>query len=110
MTFGRSCTTPPASAGMSVFVQNRAAPTRALSMMPPSAITALTGVTAVSWSDRRFMALSFSSLPQRFERGAQLRGEEFRLFPGGEMTAFVDLVVVGEVRIGPPGPALRRLK
>src|SRR5262244_147636 len=43
------------------------------------------------------------------ERRADLFGEELRLFPGGEVAAPVDLVVVDEVGVGPLGPAARRL-
>src|SRR5215467_12821727 len=43
------------------------------------------------------------------ERRADLFGEELRLFPGGEVAALVDLVVVDEVGVGPLGPAPRRL-
>src|SRR5499427_7336419 len=43
------------------------------------------------------------------ERRADLFGEELRLFPGGEVAALVDLVVVDEVGVGPLGPAARRL-
>src|SRR5215470_14920646 len=42
------------------------------------------------------------------ERRADLFGEELRLFPGGEVAALGDLVVVDEVGIGPFGPAARR--
>src|SRR5215216_4184429 len=41
------------------------------------------------------------------ERGAELGTEEFRLFPGGEVAALVDLVEVDQVAIGAPGPCLR---
>ena len=39
-----------------------------------------------------------SSANQR-ERGAQFLGEELRLLPGGEVTAPIDLVEVGEVGV-----------
>src|ERR1700754_3440488 len=48
-------------------------------------------------------------LAKRPERGAELLGEDLRLLPGREVAAFVDLVVVDEIRIGPLGPAPRRL-
>ena len=48
-------------------------------------------------------------LAQRLERGPQLRREELRLLPGGEMSALRKLVVVDELGIGLLGPALRRL-
>src|SRR5918997_2148848 len=47
-------------------------------------------------------------LPQWPERGADLRCEELRLLPGGEVTALVDLVPVDEVAEGPLSPAPRR--
>src|SRR3954453_14288269 len=47
--------------------------------------------------------------PKRSECGAQLGGEKRRLLPGRKMTAFVDLVEVGQVAIGAPGPRLRGL-
>src|SRR5262245_32818891 len=47
-------------------------------------------------------------LAQRPERGTQLGTEELRLFPGGEVSAFVDLVVVDEFGIGAFRPAPRR--
>src|SRR5499427_10723592 len=43
------------------------------------------------------------------ERRADFFGEQLRLFPGGEVAALVDLVVVDEVGVGPFGPAPRRL-
>jgi hypothetical protein len=46
------------------------------------------------------------SAPQWPERSPQLHAE--RLFPGGEMSAFVELVEVDEVAVGAPGPCLRR--
>ena len=48
-------------------------------------------------------------LAQCPERRADFFGEELRLFPGGEVAALVDLVVVDEVGVGPFGPAPRRL-
>src|SRR5215831_2348999 len=48
-------------------------------------------------------------LAQCPERRADLFGEELRLFPGGEVAALVDLVEVDELRVGPLGPAPRRL-
>src|SRR3954452_16700688 len=47
--------------------------------------------------------------PKRPECGAQLGGEKRWLLPGSKMTAFVDLVEVGQVAIGAPGPRLRGL-
>ena len=44
---------------------------------------------------------------QRPERGAELGGEELRLFPRREVAALVDLVEVDQVAIGAPGPCLR---
>src|SRR5262245_22212228 len=41
------------------------------------------------------------------ERGAKLGTEELRLFPGGEVSAFVDFVEVDQVAIGAPGPRFR---
>ena len=41
--------------------------------------------------------------------GSHLRAEQLRLFPGGEMAAFVDLVEIDELVIGPLGPTPRRL-
>src|ERR1700760_1548435 len=46
---------------------------------------------------------------QRSECGSQFGAEELRLFPGREVTAFVDLVEVDQVAIGAPGPCLRSL-
>lgn len=48
------------------------------------------------------------SAPQWPERSPQLRAEKLWLFPGGEMSAFVDLVEIDEVAVGAPGPCLRR--
>src|SRR5215472_1204459 len=48
-------------------------------------------------------------LAQCPERRADLFGEQLRLFPGGEVAALVDLVVVDEVGVGPFGPAPRCL-
>src|SRR5687768_11763870 len=48
-------------------------------------------------------------LPQRFERRAYLYREELWLFPGGEVTAFVELVVIDELGVGPLRPASRGL-
>src|SRR5215471_11006779 len=57
--------------------------------------------------------LSLSGLALRSaqcaERRADLFGEELRLFPGGEVAALGDLVVVDEVGVGPFGPGARRL-
>src|SRR5215211_5064563 len=44
-------------------------------------------------------------LVQRPERGPDLAREEFRLFPGGEVAALVDLVEVGEVGVRRLDPA-----
>jgi len=47
---------------------------------------------------------------QGSERDAQLFGEQLWLFPGGEVAASVEPVVVDEVvRVGTLGPAARRL-
>src|SRR6185369_12598220 len=54
---------------------------------------------AISW--RAF------SRTQRLERRAHLAGEQLRLLPGGEVTAFRQLVVVNELRIGPLSPSPR---
>src|SRR4051812_8295936 len=48
-------------------------------------------------------------LAKRSEAGAELRGEQVRLLPGGEVTALFDLVEVDELGIRPLGPAARRL-
>jgi hypothetical protein len=48
-------------------------------------------------------------LAKRPEARPDLFGKELRLFPGGEVPALVDLVVVDEVGVGPLGPAARRL-
>src|SRR5262249_58032183 len=44
------------------------------------------------------------------ERLSQLRREQLRLFPGGEVTAPVDLVEVSQGRVGVLDPAARRLE
>jgi hypothetical protein len=44
---------------------------------------------------------------QRPERRSHLARKEFRLFPGGEVTAPVEFVEVDELGIGPLGPAAR---
>src|SRR5215203_1000625 len=46
-------------------------------------------------------------LAQRSERRANLRREQFGLFPSGEVTAPIDLVEVGEGAVRPPDPAAR---
>ena len=46
-------------------------------------------------------------LAQGPERGSQLRAEHLGLFPRCEVSASVDLVEVGEIGIGAPGPYLR---
>jgi hypothetical protein len=43
----------------------------------------------------RVQTLRHGHLPNRPERGAQLFGEDLRLFPGGEVAAFLDFVVNG---------------
>src|SRR4029450_13744629 len=43
-------------------------------------------------------------LPKRPERVSQFARKEFRLFPGGEVAALVDLVEVGEVWVDLLGP------
>src|SRR5512134_1761343 len=45
--------------------------------------------------------------PQGLERCAQLRREERRFFPGGEVAALVDLVEVGEAGVDRLNPAAR---
>jgi Pyridine nucleotide-disulphide oxidoreductase, dimerisation domain len=52
--------------------------------------------------------LFLARLPQRLERCAHLSGEQLRLFPGGEVTAFGEPVVMDQLRVGPLGPAPRR--
>src|SRR6476661_4306118 len=46
---------------------------------------------------------------QRAERSPHLGRKELRLLPRREVTAFVDLVVVGEVGVADLGPAARVL-
>src|SRR5713226_10778638 len=46
---------------------------------------------------------------ERSERLSELGTKEFGFFPGGEVTALVDLVEVYQVAIGAPGPCLRGL-
>ena len=53
--------------------------------------------------------LSVLRRAQRSERNAHLVAEDFRLFPGGEVAAFVELVVMNEFGERPLGPAARRL-
>src|SRR4029450_12820690 len=48
-------------------------------------------------------------LAQRLERGAHLGAERRRLLPGGEVTAFIELVVVDELWICLFRPASRSL-
>src|SRR5215471_5444944 len=48
-------------------------------------------------------------LSQGLEGRAELRDEDLRLLPRGEVTALCDLVVVDELRVGLLRPALRRL-
>jgi hypothetical protein len=48
-------------------------------------------------------------MTKRFEGGAKFLTEEFRLFPGREVTAFVELVLVNQVGICPLGPTPRSL-
>src|SRR6266550_1802017 len=45
---------------------------------------------------------------QRSEGSAQLGGEKLRLFPRGEVSAFVDFMKIDQVLIGAAGPRLRR--
>src|ERR1700742_2502139 len=47
-------------------------------------------------------------LAQRSECGSHLGGKQRRLFPSGEMTASVELVVINEFGISPFRPAARR--
>jgi hypothetical protein len=49
------------------------------------------------------------ALAQGLERCSELRTEELRLLPGRKVPAFVELVVVDEVGIGPLGPTPRGL-
>src|SRR5262245_23750549 len=65
----------------------------------------------MTWSRRVRVVQTFGHghLAQCPEARADLFGEELRLFPGGEVAALVDLVVVDEVGVGPFGPAPRRL-
>jgi len=53
-------------------------------------------------------AAYFYELAQRLEPCAQLFHKKLRLFPCREVTAFVELVVVDEVRVGLLDPAPRR--
>jgi hypothetical protein len=53
------------------------------------------------------MARKDPRLAQPLERGADLGGEQAGLFPGGEVTAPVDLVVVDELVVGAFAPAAR---
>ena len=48
-----------------------------------------------------------SWVAKRSECSPQLRAEKLRLFPGREMSAFVDLMEVDEIAIGAPRPCLR---
>src|SRR3712207_3321384 len=43
---------------------------------------------------------SLDRFAKRSKRLSQLCTEEFRLFPGGEVTASIDLVEVGEIAVG----------
>src|SRR5882672_9747404 len=54
-------------------------------------------------------ALSVLRWTQRPERRPHLRAEELRLFPGREVTAFVELVVVDELGKRPLRPTARGL-
>jgi hypothetical protein len=47
-------------------------------------------------------------LAQGPERHPELLREQFRLLPGGEVAALVDLVEEGQVGVGSLGPAARR--
>jgi hypothetical protein len=47
---------------------------------------------------------SDAALPQRLERGAQLRREQFRVLPRREVTTLVDFMEVDQVAKGAPGP------
>jgi len=49
-------------------------------------------------------------LPNGLERGAHFAREEFRLLPGREVTASVDLVEVGEIGVDLLGPMARGLE
>src|SRR5215211_164221 len=48
-------------------------------------------------------------LAKRSEAGAELRGEQVRLLPGGEVAALVDFVEMDELGVRLLGPAPRRL-
>src|SRR5207237_2742671 len=50
---------------------------------------------------------TLGALPDWSERGADLGREQLRLFPGGEVTALVHLVEVGDVGVGLLDPAAR---
>src|ERR1700761_2034464 len=71
------------------------------------------GITAMWWLARLTNPASRGikdPSAQGAERGAQFRGEQGGLFPGGEVPAPVDLVVVDEVGgVGAFGPAARGL-
>src|SRR4029453_5955550 len=59
--------------------------------------------------DRSVISHGTSLLPrlaERSERRADLFREELRLFPGREVAAFVHSVIVDELVVGPPRPAL----
>src|SRR4029077_15744300 len=53
--------------------------------------------------------LRHETLPQRFERRAEIRHENLRLLPRGEVAALVRLFVIEQFRIRLLGPAPRRL-
>src|SRR5918997_2343356 len=62
------------------------------------------------WAEDELMRNPLSQhgwLTERPECGPDLLGEEFGFLPGGEVTALVDLVEVGEVGVGLLGPAAR---
>src|SRR5262245_52306067 len=57
------------------------------------------------------VSIAATTIPsaKRPERGSHLAREELGLLPGGEVTALVDLVEVGDVRVRALDPAARRL-
>src|SRR5215211_6907996 len=55
--------------------------------------------------DRRPSPLRLAQGP---ERHPELFREQYRLLPGGEVVALVDLVEAGQVGVGTLGPAARR--
>ena len=62
---------------------------------------------AMEQGGRRILLRTISA--NRLERRPQLCGEQLRLFPRGEVAAFVELVVIDKLGIGLLGPTLRAL-